>query len=96
MFLCHNPLLVMHLPTDIDAPKDLKATDVTLESASLTWIPPLADIEGYILTYRDEDGNMEVLSHEIEHTQFLTQTETKPHKKDIWMYVSSIKPKRFI
>uniref|UniRef100_A0A8D2ZE25 Tenascin N n=1 Tax=Scophthalmus maximus TaxID=52904 RepID=A0A8D2ZE25_SCOMX len=47
--------------TDIDAPKDLKATDVTVESASLTWIPPLADIEGYILTYRDEDGNMETV-----------------------------------
>uniref|UniRef100_A0A665UNT2 Tenascin N n=1 Tax=Echeneis naucrates TaxID=173247 RepID=A0A665UNT2_ECHNA len=45
--------------TDIDAPKDLKATDVTLDSASLTWIPPLADVEGYIITYRDEDGNME-------------------------------------
>uniref|UniRef100_A0A4W6DZY0 Tenascin N n=1 Tax=Lates calcarifer TaxID=8187 RepID=A0A4W6DZY0_LATCA len=46
--------------TDIDAPKDLKATDVKMESASLTWIPPLADIDGYILTYRDEEGNMEV------------------------------------
>uniref|UniRef100_A0A3Q1I7U8 Tenascin N n=1 Tax=Anabas testudineus TaxID=64144 RepID=A0A3Q1I7U8_ANATE len=46
--------------TDIDSPKDLKATDVTLESAVLTWTPPLADIEGYILTYRDEAGNMEV------------------------------------
>uniref|UniRef100_A0AAQ5Y6B0 Tenascin N n=1 Tax=Amphiprion ocellaris TaxID=80972 RepID=A0AAQ5Y6B0_AMPOC len=57
--------------TEIDSPKDLKATDVTLDSASLTWIPPLADIEGYILTYRDEEGNMEVLN-----THFLTQTHT--------------------
>ncbi|XP_062261182.1 tenascin-N isoform X2 [Platichthys flesus] len=44
--------------TDLDAPKDLKANDVTLDSASLTWIPPLADIEGYILTYRDEESSM--------------------------------------
>ncbi|KAM8850016.1 tenascin-N [Spinachia spinachia] len=47
--------------TDIDAPKDLKAADVAPESALLTWVPPLADIEGYILTYRDEDGNMETV-----------------------------------
>ncbi|XP_040910765.1 tenascin-N isoform X3 [Toxotes jaculatrix] len=51
--------------TDIDAPKDLKATDVALETASLTWIPPLADIEGYILTYRDEDGNMETVEKQL-------------------------------
>ncbi|XP_070775370.1 tenascin-N [Enoplosus armatus] len=51
--------------TDIDAPKDLKATDVTLDSAVLTWIAPLADIEGYILTYRDEDGNMETVEKQL-------------------------------
>ncbi|KAG7229319.1 hypothetical protein INR49_012977 [Caranx melampygus] len=51
--------------TDIDAPKDLKATDVKLDSASLTWIPPLADIEGYILTYRDEDGNMKAVEQQL-------------------------------
>ncbi|XP_078119905.1 tenascin-N isoform X2 [Sander vitreus] len=51
--------------TDIDAPKDLKATDVTLESAFLTWVPPLADIEGYTLSYRDEDGNMEMVEKQL-------------------------------
>ncbi|XP_031150194.1 tenascin-N isoform X3 [Sander lucioperca] len=51
--------------TDIDAPKDLKATDVTLESAFLTWVPPLADIEGYTLSYRDEDGNMEMVEKKL-------------------------------
>ncbi|XP_034090480.1 tenascin-N isoform X2 [Gymnodraco acuticeps] len=51
--------------TDIDAPKDLKATDVSLESALMTWVPPLADIEGYILTYRDEEGNMETVEKQI-------------------------------
>ncbi|XP_068594409.1 tenascin-N [Cebidichthys violaceus] len=51
--------------TDIDAPKELKATDVTLESALLTWVPPLADIEGYILTYIDEDGNMETVEKQL-------------------------------
>uniref|UniRef100_G3PKN8 Tenascin N n=1 Tax=Gasterosteus aculeatus aculeatus TaxID=481459 RepID=G3PKN8_GASAC len=51
--------------TDIDSPKKLKATDVTLESAFLTWVPPLADIDGYILTYRDEDGNMEMVKKQL-------------------------------
>ncbi|XP_058482210.1 tenascin-N isoform X2 [Solea solea] len=51
--------------TDIDAPKDLKATDVQVESALLTWIAPLADIDGYILTYRDEDGNMESVEKQL-------------------------------
>uniref|UniRef100_A0A7N8WS39 Tenascin N n=1 Tax=Mastacembelus armatus TaxID=205130 RepID=A0A7N8WS39_9TELE len=51
--------------TDIDGPKDLKATDVTLESATLTWVPPLADIEGYILTYRAEAGNMETVEKQL-------------------------------
>ncbi|XP_008297827.1 tenascin-N isoform X4 [Stegastes partitus] len=51
--------------TEIDSPKDLKAADVTMDSASLTWIPPLADIEGYILTYRDEEGNMETVEKQL-------------------------------
>ncbi|XP_035994057.1 tenascin-N isoform X2 [Fundulus heteroclitus] len=52
--------------TEIDSPKDLKASDVTLDSASLTWVPPLADIEGYILTYRDEDGNLQAVERRLE------------------------------
>ncbi|XP_067331571.1 tenascin-N isoform X2 [Channa argus] len=51
--------------TDIDAPKELKAQDVKLESAVLTWIPPLADIEGYIFTYRDESGHMETVEKRL-------------------------------
>ncbi|XP_077370922.1 tenascin-N isoform X3 [Festucalex cinctus] len=51
--------------TDIDAPKDLQALGVTTESATLTWAAPSADIEGYILTYRDEDGNMETVEKQL-------------------------------
>lgn len=64
MLLCIHLLLFSLKPTDIDAVKDLKASEVKQESASITWIPPLADIEGYILTYRDEEGTMEVLNHQ--------------------------------
>ncbi|XP_049602886.1 tenascin-N isoform X2 [Syngnathus scovelli] len=51
--------------TDIDAPKDLQALSVTTESAQLTWAAPLADIEGYILTYRDKDGNMKTVEKQL-------------------------------
>lgn len=55
-----NPLWSPLQSPDIDAPADLKAGDVTTDSSVVTWIPPLADIDGYALTYRDEDGNMQV------------------------------------
>lgn len=58
-----NPLWSTLQSLDIDAPADLKARDVTTDSSVLTWIPPLADIDGYILTYREEDGNMQVCRH---------------------------------
>ncbi|XP_056913491.1 tenascin-N isoform X1 [Takifugu flavidus] len=51
--------------TDIDAPSELKATDVTVDSSVLTWVPPLADIDGYILTYRLEDGNMKAVEKQL-------------------------------
>ncbi|XP_034559337.1 tenascin-N [Notolabrus celidotus] len=51
--------------TEMDSPRDLKATDVELDSAVLTWIPPLADIEGYILTYRDEEANTEAVEKRL-------------------------------
>uniref|UniRef100_A0A3Q3AT58 Tenascin N n=1 Tax=Kryptolebias marmoratus TaxID=37003 RepID=A0A3Q3AT58_KRYMA len=51
--------------TDIDSPKDLRASDVKLDYALLSWIPPLAEIGGYILTYRDEDGKMETVESQL-------------------------------
>ncbi|XP_072297560.1 tenascin-N isoform X1 [Eucyclogobius newberryi] len=51
--------------TEIDAPKDLKAVDVTMDTATVTWVPPLAEIQGYILTYRDEEGKMEAVEKKL-------------------------------
>ncbi|XP_068613846.1 tenascin-N-like [Brachionichthys hirsutus] len=51
--------------TGIDGPADLQATDVRLDAAVLTWTPPLADIEGYILTYSDEDGDAETVERQL-------------------------------
>uniref|UniRef100_A0A3B4AN88 Uncharacterized protein n=1 Tax=Periophthalmus magnuspinnatus TaxID=409849 RepID=A0A3B4AN88_9GOBI len=53
------------METDIDAPKDLKAVDVTMDTATVTWVPPLAEIQGYILTYRDEEGKMETVEKKL-------------------------------
>ncbi|XP_055739264.1 tenascin-N-like [Salvelinus fontinalis] len=44
--------------TEIDSPKKLKASDVKLDAATLTWTAPLARIDGYILTFRAEDGTL--------------------------------------
>ncbi|XP_072275309.1 tenascin-N-like [Pyxicephalus adspersus] len=43
--------------TDIDAPKNLQATEITQNEATLTWTPPVAQIDGYLLVYVDADGN---------------------------------------
>ncbi|XP_063795765.1 tenascin-N-like isoform X2 [Pseudophryne corroboree] len=43
--------------TDIDAPKNLVASETTQTETTLTWTPPIAQIDGYILTYEDESGN---------------------------------------
>uniref|UniRef100_A0A8C2ISR3 Tenascin-N-like n=1 Tax=Cyprinus carpio TaxID=7962 RepID=A0A8C2ISR3_CYPCA len=43
--------------TEIDAPKNLKAIDVKTQTSTLTWKAPQANIDGYILTYRAEDGS---------------------------------------
>ncbi|XP_041752039.2 tenascin-N isoform X2 [Coregonus clupeaformis] len=51
--------------TEIDAPKNLKASDVKLDAATLTWTAPLARIDGYILTFRAEDGTLKTLEKKL-------------------------------
>ncbi|XP_038614520.1 tenascin-N, partial [Tachyglossus aculeatus] len=42
--------------TDIDPPKNLRVSDVTQSGGVVTWKPPSAQIDGYILTYQAPDG----------------------------------------
>lgn len=42
--------------TEIDPPKNLRASEVTQTSSVLTWTAPAAQIDGYILTYVKPDG----------------------------------------
>ncbi|XP_076828561.1 tenascin-N isoform X2 [Brachyhypopomus gauderio] len=45
--------------TDIDAPTNLVARDVTETSATVTWDRVLAEVDGYVLTYRSSQGSGE-------------------------------------
>ncbi|KAG9273617.1 tenascin-N isoform X1 [Astyanax mexicanus] len=51
--------------TEIDAPKNLKAADVKTDSAALSWKPPQARIDGYVLTYRPEDGSTQAVEKKL-------------------------------
>ncbi|XP_047696076.1 tenascin-N isoform X4 [Prionailurus viverrinus] len=44
--------------TDIDPPKNLRPSAVTQSGGVLTWTPPSAQIDGYILTYQLPDGTV--------------------------------------
>ncbi|XP_030631329.1 tenascin-N [Chanos chanos] len=52
--------------TEIDAPKNLRATDNQQDSAVITWTAPLASIDGYILTYRAEDGSVKTVEKKLQ------------------------------
>ncbi|XP_053929760.1 tenascin-N [Cuculus canorus] len=42
--------------TEIDPPKNLRVSDVTHSTGVATWTPPAAQIDGYALTCRGDDG----------------------------------------
>ncbi|KAJ8395853.1 hypothetical protein AAFF_G00027360 [Aldrovandia affinis] len=44
--------------TDVDAPRDLAASDVLIETATLTWKAPRATITGYALSFTSADGTV--------------------------------------
>ena len=44
----------------LDAPANLTASEVTRQSALISWQPPRAEIENYVLTYKSTDGSRKV------------------------------------
>lgn len=44
----------------LDAPENLTASEVTRQSALISWQPPRAEIENYVLTYKSTDGSRKV------------------------------------
>lgn len=47
---------VTEFTTDVDPPRDLTATNIQSDSATLTWKPPQAAVTGYTLTFSSADG----------------------------------------
>ncbi|XP_056146263.1 LOW QUALITY PROTEIN: tenascin-like [Lampris incognitus] len=44
--------------TDVDPPRDLVASNIQTDSATLTWKPPRAAVTGYMLTFSSADGTV--------------------------------------
>lgn len=49
-------------PVAMDAPLNLTASEVNHRSALISWQPPIAEIDNYMLTYKSTDGNRKVRS----------------------------------
>ncbi|XP_036070292.1 tenascin isoform X1 [Oryzias melastigma] len=47
---------VTEFTTDVDPPRDLTATNIQIESATLTWKPPQAAVTGYMLSFSSADA----------------------------------------
>ncbi|CAN0570872.1 unnamed protein product [Rangifer tarandus platyrhynchus] len=54
--------------TLLDAPENLTASEVTRQSALISWQPPRAEIENYVLTYKSTDGSRKELIVDAEDT----------------------------
>ncbi|XP_046708280.1 tenascin-R isoform X2 [Silurus meridionalis] len=54
--------------TPMDAPQNLTASEVTHRSALISWQPPIADIDNYMLTYKSVDGSRKELILDAEDT----------------------------
>lgn len=44
----------------LDPPANLTASEVTRQSALISWQPPRAEVEKYVLTYKSTDGSRKV------------------------------------
>ncbi|XP_066117302.1 tenascin-R isoform X2 [Saccopteryx bilineata] len=72
MYATSGPLtsgtISTNFSTLLDAPANLTATEVTRQSALISWQPPRAEIENYVLTYKATDGSRKELIVDAEDT----------------------------
>ncbi|XP_029474698.1 tenascin-R [Rhinatrema bivittatum] len=72
MYATNGPLtsktISTNFTTPLDAPTNLTATEVTRRSALISWQPPVADIENYVLTYKSTNGSRKELIVDPEDT----------------------------
>nr|XP_020654237.1 tenascin-R isoform X3 [Pogona vitticeps] len=63
-----SKMIFTNFTTLLDPPSNLTASEVTRRSALLSWLPPMAEIENYIMTYRSPDGSRKELIVDAEDT----------------------------
>ncbi|XP_039586185.1 tenascin-R isoform X2 [Passer montanus] len=72
MYATSGPLTSQTISTNfttlLDPPTNLTASEVTRRSALLSWVPPLGEIENYVMTYRSTDGSRKELIVDAEDT----------------------------
>ncbi|XP_077011874.1 tenascin-R isoform X2 [Tamandua tetradactyla] len=72
MYATSGPLtsgtISTNFSTLLDPPINLTASEVTRQSALISWQPPRAEIENYILTYKSTDGSRKELIVDAEDT----------------------------
>ncbi|XP_039098319.1 tenascin-R isoform X2 [Hyaena hyaena] len=72
MYATSGPLtsgtISTNFSTLLDPPANLTASEVTRQSALISWQPPRAEIENYILTYKSADGSRKELIVDAEDT----------------------------
>ncbi|XP_076797562.1 tenascin-R isoform X2 [Arvicanthis niloticus] len=65
MYATSGPLMSGTITTNfstlLDPPANLTASEVTRQSALISWQPPRAEIENYVLTYKSTDGSRKEL-----------------------------------
>lgn len=60
--------VIANFVTPMDAPQNLTASEVNHRSALISWRPPIADIDNYMLTYKSADGSRKELILDAEDT----------------------------
>nr|XP_020141045.1 tenascin-R isoform X3 [Microcebus murinus] len=72
MYATNGPLtsgtISTNFSTLLDPPANLTASEVTRQSALISWQPPRAEIENYVLTYKSADGSRKELIVDAEDT----------------------------
>ncbi|XP_074763086.1 tenascin-R isoform X2 [Athene noctua] len=72
MYATNGPLTSQTISTNfttlLDPPTNLTASEVTRRSALLSWVPPMGEIENYVMTYRSTDGSRKELIVDAEDT----------------------------
>ncbi|KAM9349125.1 tenascin-R [Symphorus nematophorus] len=60
--------VITNLQTPMDTPLNLTASEVNHRSALISWQPPIAEIDNYMLTYKSTDGSRKELILDAEDT----------------------------